>query len=398
MAVGGGAGGGREWKNAILPLVMLAIGATMACLGGRTVLATRHSRARIESTCTVYERHFVTGRFGARALDREQIRLRLEVDGARYTTDWLLFQGGRPDPDAPVVCFYDPRHPEDIALDRDSYGTEITVTLYGTLFAGLALWLVVVSVGDGREGRARRPWHWMTRLHGLWRKAPAPPPAGDDPYREAEPHSPGPDGDVQSPLPPLDTVPGGTLSVRLGGDPVFGRTKALKVAGLGCMSVPMVFLFALLISDHYPVIGVLCWALHLGVLTIPFVVDGAATRRDRRSLPLLEVDREPAVLGSKMEVYVELFGPAEIDRLYVDVECDLSKARGDPAISGVPVEPLEGRRFLARDQTYSNRWTVSLPPGAPATSVGARWSVLVRWSVAGRDRAGRYAFRTVAKA
>jgi hypothetical protein len=162
--------------------------------------------------------------------------------------------------------------------------------------------------------------------------------------------------------------------------------------------MPALFTFSLVLGDRWPAVGVLLWVLSVAVTIVPFVADGVATRRANRSLPVVEVDREPAVLGTPLRIHVEIVGPAQLDGLYVDVECRVSGARAGPLVSAVPVEPLEGVRFLALDDTYSNRWTASLPLDRPATTAGAVWSVVVRWAAGGRDRSARYALRAVAEA
>jgi hypothetical protein len=198
-------------------------------------------------------------------------------------------------------------------------------------------------------------------------------------------------------MPPLDTSPGGTLAVRLAGQGAPSTKGAQTTFVVGCGSQPALFVLSLLVSDAWPVVGVALWALSIGLFVLPFARDAAAARRARRGLPVVEVDPEPVTLGERLEIYVELAGPAALEALDVEVECRDPAGRVGPPVSPVPVTPLDGWRTLEVGEAWSHRWSASLPLERPATSDGVSWSICVRWKADRVERSARYAFRASAR-
>src|SRR5262249_30255189 len=148
----GGASDGRwRWSSTLLPLAVLGLGAAMTILGGQSLLDTLHDRARVEASCAVVERRLVTGRFGARVLDREDVRVRADVGGRQETSEWLRYDGGRPEIGESVTCYVDARRPSDVAFYRASFGADVPVTLFGSLIAVCGGLLLVLVLGDARS-------------------------------------------------------------------------------------------------------------------------------------------------------------------------------------------------------------------------------------------------------
>ncbi len=376
--------GRSRLSGASVALVLLLVSGAITWVGASLLSSTLHARARVEGECTVLERRFVRGRFGRQSLTSVDLRVRLDVEGKSYASrEWVRFDGGRPDPGSKVVCYHDPRDPEDVAFWRPPWSGEVPLLLFGVLFDAVSVFLLL-AVLDADEA-----WH---RLRARWRRR-APPAApvaasdpapggesGEAPYRAAAPLA------VRAP-------------VRLKGVPIAGQKHLPWVPQLGCMSVPLLFMVSLVVSDARPWVGVVLWSAAVVATLLPLL--WTSRLRARRRLPAVEVDGEPAQLGDALEVRVLVRGPAQLDAATVVLEC---RSNGDLLLElrAVPVDEADGggRTLLAGD-TWESRWRLSLPARPDyrfETATEPQWSLVVGLFGPAGERSGRYPVRVVARA